>query len=395
MILKVLLQNLSKVHRSIKGFTLVELIVGMLIMILIGGLAMNAFIQASTTFGQDKKNIDSSQNLSAILELIGNDIKQSGEQMNDSKFPVVKIEKVSASDTVNMPSSSIITIRRALTAPLTLCGTIASGATALVVTDTSQSEQNCQLQLPLSGSETTTNLPAGTTVVRANRIKDFRDKRCQVDNVNGDYTSPTTTDYCDGLASEKLLAAVSDQDGHMRTFIYINDTAKVTSGTTSTYSIQTSTAGLSADSVNTYNIGDPIYLIEERIYKLDINGNFQMKRDNGTFETLIKGIKEFKVSARVYGNKDTKASDTINAASPAVAPNLLPLSRRCDSATPYYICEFNTTTTGIDDWKTIQGIKIELQAKYDAAGRSATATDTDREKLEAKAEFFPRNVLSK
>ena len=363
-------------------------------MIVIGGLAMNAFIEASITFNKDKKNIDSSQNLSAILELIGNDIKQSGEQMNDSKFPVIKIEQVPTGDTVNTVGSSVITIRRALTAPLTLCGAIAAGATSLVVIDTSQSEPNCKL--PAASDETTTSLPAGTTVTRANRIKDFRDKRCQVDNINGVYTSPDTTDFCNGVTAEKLLAGVSDQDGHMRTFEYIGDTDKVTSGTTQTYSIQTSATGLSADTTNTYNIGDPIYLLEERTYKLDKNGNFQMKRDNGSFETLIKGMKDFKVSARVYGNKETKESDTINAATPAVAPNLLPSSRRCDSAVPYYICTFNTTTTA-EDWKTIQGIKIKLQARYDATGRAteANATTADKEKLEAQAEFFPRNVLSK
>jgi hypothetical protein len=47
------------------------------------------------------------------------------------------------------------------------------------------------------------------------------------------------------------------------------------------------------------------------------------------------------------------------------------------------------------NWKTLAGIKVELQAKYDSAGGSATASATDAAKLSAKAEFFPRNVLSK
>ena len=409
-ILKVLLQNLNKGNNSSKGFTLLELLVGMIIMVAISGLAMNAFIQASTTFNQDKKNIDSSQNLSAILELVGNDIKQSGEQINDNKFPVIKIEKVVAADNPDeMPGSSIITIRRALTAPLTLCGAIAS-TTELVVTDTSQSEQNCKLQDPLSTSTISTTLPTGSNITRPNRVKDFRDKRCQLDNPNGDYSSPTTTDFCLGTKAspdlEKVLvAAVSDQLGHLRTFTYVDDTAGVDTAVTPATTPATNNtkyaitiADLSADTTNTYPIGSPIYLLEERVYKLDKNGNFLMKRDNGTFETLIKGIKKFNVSARVYGNRDTKTSDTINAASPAVAPNLLPLSRRCDAAIEYYICEFNTTSTGIDDWKTIQGIKIELQARYDATGKSGnstTATTAEIQKLEAKAEFFPRNVLSK
>jgi prepilin-type N-terminal cleavage/methylation domain-containing protein len=402
-ILKVLLRN------SNKGFTLLELIFGLMIMVIVGGLAMNALVQASSSFNQDKKSIDSSQNLSAILELIGNDVKQSGEQMNDSSFPVIKIEKIASGDLVDMPGSSKITIRRALTASMTLCEDITGVATktTLVVTDTSKTtEANCQL-----GTTTTTTLPAASgSITKPPRLKEARDKRCQLDDVNGDYSSPTTTDYCrvtkDSPDKEKVLAAVSDKAGHLRTFEYTDDTAAVLTAVTpatspptnnTRYSINIS--GLSADTTNTYNVGSPIYLLEERVYKLDKDGNLKMKRyntygDDRDFETLIRGMKNFKISARVYGNKDTKETDAVsNTLATPVAPNLLPVARRCDSTIANYICEFNTTV--VDDWKTLQGIKVELEARYDATGQNATATTAQTDKLKAAAEFFPRNVLSK
>jgi hypothetical protein len=79
---------------------------------------------------------------------------------------------------------------------------------------------------------------------------------------------------------------------------------------------------------------------------------------------------------------------------------------------PYYICSFNAVPTGsplgtlpvVDDWKTLQGIKVELQAKYDSTGRSAEGANpnldsdvvkNEKKKLTVAAEFFPRNVLSK
>ncbi len=94
---------------SNKGFTLIELIVGMVITTIIGGLALTFFVNSSQMFRADKNNIETNQNLSAILDIIGNDIKQAGEQITDSNFPVVQIIPVGG----NSKASKII-IRRSL-----------------------------------------------------------------------------------------------------------------------------------------------------------------------------------------------------------------------------------------------------------------------------------------
>ena len=41
-ILKVIIQNFSRTNKTNQGFTLIELIVGMSIMLIIGGLAINS-----------------------------------------------------------------------------------------------------------------------------------------------------------------------------------------------------------------------------------------------------------------------------------------------------------------------------------------------------------------
>ena len=52
-----------------QGFTLIELIFGLLVMVIVGGLAMNALIDVSTGLNKDKRSIDSSQNISAVLDV--------------------------------------------------------------------------------------------------------------------------------------------------------------------------------------------------------------------------------------------------------------------------------------------------------------------------------------
>ena len=118
-ILKVILQIFSKAHKSDRGFTLIELIVGLSIMLIVSGLAMNALVEANAGFSKEKRNIESSQNMSAILEMIGNDIKQAGENISDNSFPTVEFK--TNTDLGSMSNSSKIIVRRGLIAPLTLC----------------------------------------------------------------------------------------------------------------------------------------------------------------------------------------------------------------------------------------------------------------------------------
>jgi prepilin-type N-terminal cleavage/methylation domain-containing protein len=384
-ILKVLIQNLNK------GFTLIELIVGLLIMTIVGGLAMNALVDAGNTFNNDKKNIDSSQNLSAILEIIGNDIKQSGEQINDGKFPVIKIENIATATTALKAGSSRITIRRALMSPFNLClsPTASVAITSLVVADNTKktTNPNCKSD-PLP----TTTLPSP---IRPTTLREARNYRCKLDDPNADYSS-TTTDFCrTSKASpdrEKVRAAMSDLSGNIWTFDYVDDSDNV--GTTADPKFNM-TIGSSTPPI-AYQLDTPIYLIEERIYTLDPNGNLNLQRDGeATPVTLISGIEKFNVSARVYSDLTTKAINATpsNACTTVQDPDT-PSSTYASATNPQYACSFNPSDATYN-WKTLAGVKVKLQSRYDPTGRNATPTTADTEKLSARAEFFPRNVLSK
>ncbi len=386
---------------STRGFTLIELLVGLAITFLIGGLAMNAFINASNMFSKDKKNIDNDQNLSAILGLIGIDIQQTGEQINDGNFPVMTFQP--NTDAGSMSGSSKITIRRALAPALTLCQSIAPNPSTLpstlVVADNSLTNTSCQTGTP---SENT--LPS--SIKRPSSLMAARTYRCKLDDLNADYTA-ANTDFCanpkPSPSLEQVRAAISDGAGNIRTFNYTDDNPDTTPTAPSTtaapadskFNITIDSLSASTPADNGYAVGNPIYLIEERTYTLTSDGKLQIQVNGEAAQTLIKGIEKFKISARVYGDTSNKSSDLIDAAATPVAPNLLPRARRCEDAVPYYICAFKTATYPADNWKTLQGVKIQLQAKYDPTGGSPTPSQADLDKLTTETEFFPRNILSK
>jgi Tfp pilus assembly protein PilW len=438
---KVLIQT-----SATKGFTLIELLVGLSITFLIGGFAMNAFINTSSMYSKDKRDIDSNQNLSAILEIVGIDIQQTGEQITDGNFPVVVFQPITTSNvqipgattgTYYMPGSSTITIRRALVPALTLCQAIAVGATptTLVVADNSSANTSCQSGT-LSTNTAVANPPAAATTLtptlsRPAPLMAARNYRCRLDNINGDY-SAANTDFCQSAlpsspspspsatpaaSVEIVRAAISDQTGNIRTFNYTGDSDITIAATTGTppvaaipkFNIAINSLSTSTPADNGYTVGNPIYLIEERTYALTSDARLLLQVDGGTPQILIKGLKKFNISARVYGDTSNKTSDpldsTVAAPSPPVAPSILPKARRCDATIPYYLCAFKTATYATDSWKTLQGIKIEIQGQYDPTGRSVEhPTDPNldpadvkkaKEKLTAVAEFFPRNILSK
>jgi prepilin-type N-terminal cleavage/methylation domain-containing protein len=444
-ILKVIIQNFSRVNKTNKGFTLIELIVGLSIMLIVGGLAMNALIQASISFNKDKKSIDSSQSMSAILEIIGNDIRQAGEGINDSNFPAIEFGLDAANttagtapNTINPQASSRITIRRSVQPQLTLCEPIAANVSTLptqliIANSITGTHPSCIFTyaappspapaiLPTSGATP----PAWLTAINA------REYRCQLDTPNSNYLT-TSTDLCAATKPtpsssdrEQLRAAVSNGNGRVRFFNYSNDNFLTFSSNyyISVGSDDVGTSSMSNDNRNKdveYPPGSPIYLIEERVYALNNNGKLTLSINGGPAEILSTNIAQFNISARLYtdatdrvvnptptvpvttaASGSTPATTTI-AASAFVCPTGTsypnqPISSDADLTNPQYVCQFNYNTLTTDvpmKWKTIAGVRVSLQAKYDGTGQNATANDADKKKIYAAAEFFPRNVLSK
>ncbi len=460
MIFKVLTQISTKQRNHNKGFTLLELLVGLLIMSVVIGLSLNAFVQSSTDFNKDKKTIDSNQNLSAVLEMIGDDIKAAGEQIADGNFPAIEFKIAGSTDeTTLVAGSSKIIIRRAVSTPLTLCQTaaISTTTTSITVADNNGTiiagtGANCNIGNSSSpffaarpGTYNTTptvTTPAtfdgtATAPILPVALRQARDYRCAIGQPN--LTPGNIDDYCDSTKTDQVARiAVSDQAGHMLMFNQTAEAMDASSTPTTTppvykYNITVNSTFTTGDPASTnnsnqpttspYAVGNPIYLIEERVYTLvkdpsnSNSGILNLSINGGNATPLLKGLASFNISGKLY--TDTTGSKTINAkpapatvttpkttidATDLVCPTAndnypnQPDSTTATTTNPQYICQFNYKALATDvamDWKTIAGIRVRLQAVYDGKGQNATATTTDKDKLMVTAEYFPRNVLSK
>ncbi|AFY96240.1 prepilin-type N-terminal cleavage/methylation domain-containing protein [Chamaesiphon minutus PCC 6605] len=430
-ILKVLIRN------SNKGFTLLELLAGLIIMSIVGGLAMNAFLYASSSFNKDKKTIETNQNLSAVLEIIGNDIRQAGEGINDGSFPAIEFSldpnnttASTAPNTLNSQASSRIIIRKSVQPqPLTLCQTIPVNVNPLptqliIANSVTGTDPSCIFTYTAPPSPAPAILPVSAALpVLWQTAINTRQYRCQLDNLNSNYLI-TATDLCvatkptpPSADREQLRAAVSDGNGRIRVFNYSDDNF-LTFSTNYFISVGNDDVGASTMSNDdrsksvAYVPGSPIYLIEERVYALDNSGNLTLSINGGNRQTLIKKISQFNISARLYTNaldqavNQTPTPPTVTSPATTVSASAFncpnqPTSSSTppvSSTNPQYICQFNYNTLSTDvamNWKQLAGVRVSLQAQYDGTGQNATASAADLAKLRAQAEYFPRNVLSR
>jgi hypothetical protein len=374
--------------------------------------------------------------MSVILEMIGTDIRQSGENISIGNFPTIEFKIADTTlDPTLKTGSSKITVRRALTDPLTLCQVLPTTpdpttVASLIVADnlpaTVTASANCNIGTSSSKlfaarpsteyelTATTDPVPSPVLdLVLPRALRKVRDYRCQLDDPNPtvayDAASRATDNFCGTSALEVTRVAVSNTSGQFLIFNHTGETVdSANTATAKKYGITVNTTGLSSSTVTSntknkavaYPIGSPIYVIEERVYTLTTGGELQVSLNGETSKTLIKKIDNFRVSARTYTNttdrivEPTPAANICTDATPFAAQ---PATASEDS--PKYICQFNyfTGVAAADqaDWKTLAGIKVEIQTKYDGTGQNATATPEDTKKLYAASEYFPRNVLSK
>ena len=401
---------------STKGFTVIELLVGLIITAIVGGLALDAIITASGMFSNDKRDIDTNQNLSAILEIIGNDIKQSGELIGDANFPVIEIQQnpiyIVPGNTTKSDSSTI-TIRRALTNTLTLCAAIpdndSAGRTKIVVSNKTDGIDCSDIPaVPAKPAVPATGTAPAVAAVAAIPSKfsevtdEARNYRCKLGypmlsnntTILDFCTPPTLLGNTPSLTLQNVRGFISDNLGHTRSFKYIGDDITTDANL---YKLETEpmTGAVGVNNIE-YKIGSSIHLVEERKYTLDANGNLTVSVDGRTAAILARKIDRFKVSAKINTNttdKTIKPSPDAVMGCPTASDDGIEIVAAPTIQNPQYACKVNSGS--INDWKTIAGVKIELQARYDATGKGAIATAKDRAKISVTAEFFPRNVLSK
>ncbi len=103
---------------SNKGFTILEMLVGISMTLTVSALALAALSNAERGFSQDKNKIEGGQKLSSVIDIVGREIVQAGEQINDPRFPVIKVTPDGA--------GSRLIVYRGLEESLSLCSATAT-----------------------------------------------------------------------------------------------------------------------------------------------------------------------------------------------------------------------------------------------------------------------------
>jgi prepilin-type N-terminal cleavage/methylation domain-containing protein len=357
---------------SNKGFTLAELLVGMVISTITLGLAFAAFESASKSYSNDKVRVDTGQSLTAVLDLIGTDIKQAGEQIGNSSFPTIKISD----------GGKTITIRKALSDALPLCQSLSATDPLLTTANTTTNVLISDGSIPTAtaagcSSVVPPALPASVSDWQTARTELGGTGRVALVKQNGqtkilDYTGEVQdSDY---TTSKKYRLSLKN-----------TQLTDISGANISPATIENPVT----TAVVSYAAGDSLYLIEERTYRYHINPTdsqdvrLLLRVNGGSEQILIAGLKPNNGSSNdgfsVAANVTSPASPSPTIVSETTFPNPSP-----------------TSNPNIN-WKKIVGVNVSLEVNPPSTCPSPpTNIDGCRpEDFRTSGTFYPRNVMSK
>lgn len=120
------------IHNSNSGLTLVELLVAMLIAFIVLGMALQIAIYNRKLYLEDQVRNTVNQNLRAAIDIVGTDVKQAGEQIPDTLFPVITIQQDNT-DVSGVQASELVIRRNLIGTSLPVCKNINAGSNTDVV----------------------------------------------------------------------------------------------------------------------------------------------------------------------------------------------------------------------------------------------------------------------
>ena len=355
-------------HDSNKGFTLLELLIAAVVSLIVLGLALKLIVDQRKLFVEDQARTQVNQNSRAAIDLVGTDIKQTGERLIGTPLPVVQV--------INGASSSpdqLVLQRRVISEVLPVCQTI-SGSQSTIIVSTNPGNTAC----PFSDADTATNpLP--------DNLQQWQKNRCSKDDndVCNRTTDITVDDSClaqGGSDRECLWAYIYNPVNKQGEFFHYAFESSFTSGGTTQYRIHRARSATANTWLNTYTYTAPtvaspnpinpvLYVLEERHYKL-VN-NLSLTGD--------------KVLELIINRQTTKPIRLVNQLSNFQVQAFLV------SAPLVPVDEFNatipTSPATFSNWQQIQAIKVEL-----TAAKKLKPTDLNPPQISSK--FFPRNAAS-
>jgi hypothetical protein len=336
-----------------KGFTLLEMMVGISMTLTVSALALAALTNAQQGFSKDKNSIEGGQKLSSVLDIIGRDVVQAGEQVNEYKFPVVQV----VPDT---GKGSRLIVYRALEEVLPLCSEVAASATSVdkVTVSLKDGLSSCKGE---TGSTYSAN------------VKSWSDRR--VSSLNPNRVTAGAP------ATGKLTGVIHDGQGKVQLFTHLGEEQS------DSYKTQRLTTTAFNNGTTVFPIGSTVYTVEKREYlicgtelKVRVNNKHEGTCvDTGAlasslaspFQTIATNIKKMDISV---GIRDAQVATPTNSNPPDIVSELSENASFPD-ATHF--------------WHDLQGVTIKITADNPDFGTGSSKTN-----IEASGRFYPRNILS-
>jgi prepilin-type N-terminal cleavage/methylation domain-containing protein len=361
--MKPLQLRLKKIHNS-SGFTLIELMVSMTITLGVTIVALQALSSTQKEFTQDTRKIDLSQKNASILDVIGRDIRQAGEQIEDPKFPVVKMFP----NPVDANKGSSLVLYRAVSSSLPLCTDITT---------------------PIAAGTTLSAWPSSSTTTAVTDAF----QNCKADAVKTGNTYPEVLEEWKYKRTNKAATygVIYDNKGNLQPFTYggeVEASSKIynvnmSPAVTTTYELK---SGMSA-----YLVEKKEYLVcgTDLMMRLNSQAEGQCPVDNSNapgYQIISSNIDKLELSISMRNQVDP-----LNPVSEDTAPSPF-------AGTTFPVL-YPSTPQNDAYWKNIQFINVkvtskDIQNRNLAEAKYNNTRDEIQGGLEAQASFYPRNVMS-
>ncbi|HEY9824673.1 MAG TPA: hypothetical protein V6D19_04435 [Stenomitos sp.] len=358
----------AKTAQHNTGFTLIELLVSALAacIILVALLGLVTTQQREVVSDRDRTIINN--NLETALTLIGDDIKQAGEGLEQqSELPVISV--LDGSPT-GQPDTLIVQ-RKRLTEALTICQAIDGS--------------NNTVEVAAWGNTVSTCPSTATTVADVPNLNRWQTFRCQQDGIPGcEASPPPTCTQVGGTNNECLWAYIYDPDplntkpvNQRGEFFLISGESRASCSSNLSLDCWRITRADGRPWQYRYepraqkDTQPRLYVLEQKTYQLIPDTN--TPRPDDSILTL-------------WINNQRDASN--QPLQQRVANQLQDLQFRVRTGTNTWNTAFNADQVYASDWQSITGIEIELK------GLNGKASQLSDPILTLQSIVFPRNVTS-
>jgi prepilin-type N-terminal cleavage/methylation domain-containing protein len=373
-----LLQHRSPLRSAQQGFTLIELLIATFVTGVILASAIGMINNQRRDFLGDRDRININDNLRVASTLIGDDIKQAGERLEQqSELPVVSVVDGATATTPD----SILVQRKLVSEALTICQDVSGGQTTIEVASAGSDLLGCTSSSPTS------------TIDQIANLYQWSQFRCQQDGTTGCVASPPATCVqTGGTNRECVWAYIYDPTKANPTqrgeFFLISGESK---GSCSSDGSKTCWRLTRADGKpwqysytqnNDRSIQPRLYVLEQKEYQLLLDTN-TVRNDDYTLnlrvnnQTDVSGNPKWQRVTALLANMQIQVHTSSHTNPPVTA----------------VVDQFNPNRTYVSNWQTITGINLTLTGLNPSTGNTQRS-HLSADQLTLTSQFFPRNAAS-